>query len=292
MVIFTYSCVICGGTWSSQYGRSSAVCVYCRKTMVEKDSESEWQKKMSNAYSSTHTNIIKNNLLLENNKSRLIDHHARKNKLCNKIFRSDWEKEKNILSNNIHKNQYNIDDFKKIKSFLTKLSESVKKSRIRFNSINIARQQRNLNARELEKRKFQEYIDSFVPNRSDLLIRNIDYKRGNLLENHIRNNWKDNIYKTFNSECFLCHSKDDLTLDHLWLPKNEGGNFVMCIKEGRFLISNILLLCRSCNASKGEAKIEHFFTENQIDELREYQKNLSKLIREDKKLVRVANKWY
>lgn len=58
------------------------------------------------------------------------------------------------------------------------------------------------------------------------------------------------------SECAICHSRENLTLDHIkpvsqWF--NEKG--YMCSKEVRSQwyndTSNLRILCRSCNSSKG-----------------------------------------
>ena len=37
----------------------------------------------------------------------------------------------------------------------------------------------------------------------------------------------------------------------------------MCLRVDRILITNVLLLCRSCNASKGERLVSSFFSVDQ-----------------------------
>lgn len=82
-------------------------------------------------------------------------------------------------------------------------------------------------------------------------IRKKDYKRGNLLDNHFRNIIAPHVLAAFDNKCLVCGVSYDLTLDHFAIPKNEGGNFVLFLKEDNSIEINVVILCRSCNASKG-----------------------------------------
>jgi len=64
-------------------------------------------------------------------------------------------------------------------------------------------------------------------------------------------------YKVFGKECFYCKSKDSLTIDHHY-----------CLNDNNPLtISNAVILCRSCNSSKGIKKPEEFYTVSQLNNL-------------------------
>src|SRR5690606_12382786 len=81
----------------------------------------------------------------------------------------------------------------------------------------------------IEKRQldFRQITESINNDRTEFLSRKVDYKRGNLLDNFVRNELFERIVNMFQIKCVSCERQDELTLDHFWLPKNEGGNFIM-----------------------------------------------------------------
>lgn len=123
-------------------------------------------------------------------------------------------------------------------------------------------------------------------------MRKADYKRGNRIDNHIRARWVGRIAAAYNASCFVCGRLDTLTLDHLWMLKNDGGNFAVCVRDAGALVSNVLLLCRSCNAAKGERTPGHFIPMERLDELLAIQKQLSHQMNADANLQRIAGRWY
>lgn len=155
-----------------------------------------------------------------------------------------------------------------------------------------AKRQASLEAQRHRELRFEHVLSQLKAQRDSLLIRDADYKRGNALENFVRDDWVSAIHEAYSDQCFLCSSTTDLTLDHLWIPKNEGGNLVMLIRDGTLLVSNVLLLCRSCNSAKGETPVKKFFTFDQLDNLLTIQKGLSSKMMTDKRLIRIASRWY
>jgi len=139
---------------------------------------------------------------------------------------------------------------------------------------------------------FIEVINKIEQKREDYLIRNKDYKRGNPLENYINKAWKEKVLFFYTNKCVTCQSEDNFTLDHFWLPKNEGGNFVMLHLESRSLVSNVIPLCRSCNSSKCDKPFQNFFTINQLDYINNIQFEVSKQLMMDPQLCEVASRWY
>jgi 5-methylcytosine-specific restriction endonuclease McrA len=150
----------------------------------------------------------------------------------------------------------------------------------------------HVNVYDQRASQFQDVLNKVKLDRHLLLIRNADYKRGNPLDNFIRSKWNQVIQEFFDGRCFICGASSDLTIDHLWLPKNEGGNFVMCVGESALLMSNLLLLCRSCNAAKGEVPVEQFFSQDQMVEIVDIQRLLSQRMMNDPELRKVAGRWY
>jgi 5-methylcytosine-specific restriction endonuclease McrA len=202
------------------------------------------------------------------------------------------------LRRNISRAEQEINEAEHRLHLCERLPAHVKAARARHRSKRIAVEQRQHATTRvwLEKQgqrasQFQDVLDKVKLDRHLLLIRNKDYKRGNPLDNLIRSKWNQVIQAAFAGRCFICGVSSDLTIDHLWLPKNEGGNFVMCVRESALLMSNLLLLCRSCNAAKGEAPVERFFSPDQMIELVDIQKLLSKPMMNDRELRRVAGRW-
>ena len=67
------------------------------------------------------------------------------------------------------------------------------------------------------------------------------------------------IYQKFNRQCFNCKTRNKLEVDHHYpLSKGYGLSLV-----------NAVLLCRSCNASKGNHMPEEFYTEEKLSQLKE-----------------------
>lgn len=79
-------------------------------------------------------------------------------------------------------------------------------------------------------------------------------------------------YSVFNYECFNCKSTYNLALDHHY-----------CLNDGNPLtIDNAVILCRSCNSSKGTKKPEEFYNKLQL-------KNLNKLFKKAKQTRECKN---
>lgn len=66
------------------------------------------------------------------------------------------------------------------------------------------------------------------------------------------------IKTKFDFQCFKCRSKIDLTLDH----------HVPLAKGGKFIIENVVLLCRTCNGLKADALPDEFYSVEELSVLR------------------------
>jgi len=151
-----------------------------------------------------------------------------------------------------------------------------------------------------EKRKqtsaaFAEKSRSVTPDRYGrelFRIRKKDYKRGNPLDNHFRKALLGEVFGAFRSRCLVCHSARDLTLDHFVIPVNEGGNFVLLLADGTGIRMNLVLLCRSCNSSKGESHYGQFFSPEQLHDAEVYQSCLLEAVLGNEEAMGVIRSWY
>jgi len=67
------------------------------------------------------------------------------------------------------------------------------------------------------------------------------------------------VYKRFQDKCFACNETDNLQIDHHY-PLSSGYSLTL---------DNAVLLCRSCNASKGSRHPDKFYTPGQLNILLE-----------------------
>lgn len=84
-------------------------------------------------------------------------------------------------------------------------------------------------------------------------------ERKNNLDLALTNIEVDLIYKRFLFQCFKCESKNRLEIDHHYSLSSGHG----------LALNNAVLLCRSCNASKGNKDPEDFYTSEQLKCLNE-----------------------
>lgn len=150
---------------------------------------------------------------------------------------------------------------------------------------------RNL-ARQTYEQNLKDVIDKPVYKREEFRIREKDYKRGNTIENYVRNKLRCQIYQWFNNQCIVCQSQEDLTLDHYWLSNNAGGNLIMYHHSKNILVSNVVVLCRSCNSAKSDYSYNEFFTEEQKQQIDGILYEMNKYINQDIEIVSKARKWY
>lgn len=108
---------------------------------------------------------------------------------------------------------------------------------------------------KLEKNK-QWYVNN--PNKRKVIQRR-KARRRRVREMKVEENFMhDNmVYRLFKNECFVCHTRDDLTIDH-HRPLCRGNALD---------IDNAVILCRSCNSTKGTKSPEDFYTKGQLEQL-------------------------
>lgn len=110
--------------------------------------------------------------------------------------------------------------------------------------------------------------------REDYVIQKADYRRGNRVDNYCRSKLWNEIVRAFDGQCACCGGIEGLTLDHYGLTKNEGGNFFLITRGSGALRVNLVVLCRSCNATKAQMPHDHFFGEEQRQHIVECQERV------------------
>ena len=300
-IVYTYFCVVCGSSWhSSKSQQSQPVCRHCYNDLMDAD-EVSLDHRLAQITTQANSKVETARKRVRSLNEKLADvERMQKNpihKLLSRFQRSDPVFK---LRGDISRAENEFEAAEYISHVCEKkLPTNVNAARARYRSKLIALEQRKQAATRLVLEKqnqrasqFQDIINKLKLDRHLLLIRNKDYKRGNALDNFIRSKWDKIIQGFFSDKCFICKANTDITMDHLWIPKNEGGNFVMCVGESCLLMSNILLLCRSCNSAKGELPVERFFSVDQIVELANIQKVISQQMMKDSELRKVAGNWY
>jgi hypothetical protein len=127
--------------------------------------------------------------------------------------------------------------------------------------------------------------------RTQFFIQPRDYKRGNAIDNYFRNKISDIVIAAFGNRCALCGDHDFLTFDHYGLPKNEGGNFVLILADKSSFRVNVAVLCRSCNAMKGQSAHSFNFDDAQQEQVKAGQKVLLEALLRDKKFLSLLKQW-
>lgn len=191
------------------------------------------------------------------------------------------------LQRQLESNQSSIELAKKSAKHIRKRFTESSKYREAWQRRNI---EETTKRRIFQESCLEEYESDYQ--RDYFRFRKKDYKRGNALDNYFRNRIFEKVVEVFNNACVFCESKNNLTLDHYAIPKNEGGNFVLWVEKNGSLKLNLIVLCRSCNAAKGERPYLDFFNAQNLEVFKEYHRKLLELILNDSDCLKVIKKWY
>lgn len=109
------------------------------------------------------------------------------------------------------------------------------------------------------------------------LIQEHDYKRNNLLDKFYAKNYKHILLKECKGKCFFCDSNKNLQLDHFFVPKSKGGNFILKTYDG-FYINNGMILCDICNMKKNDGTFKKFDNFIDYENLNKIQYKMNKIL--------------
>jgi 5-methylcytosine-specific restriction endonuclease McrA len=299
MIVYSHHCQRCRGTWDSNKRKGDVICRRCWDHLLRVDNfevETQCEKIIASAKvncenASQHLNATRQQLSSAQTRDerplRRLLLRYRPNQDIHRLVRRVADAEEWLESS------------KGNRRLAEQLPSRLSGPRARFASkemaraeATLARAEAKLAKQQRQTRAYSAVLGTLVVDRGLLAIGRRDYRRGNAIDNHLRGQWIQRVSEAFGRKCFVCGSADRLTLDHLWLTKNEGGNFVVCLRDAGALVSNVLLLCRSCNAAKGERSIDRLVPSLRIEELVSIQRALSDQMNADTHLRSLATRWY
>jgi hypothetical protein len=150
--------------------------------------------------------------------------------------------------------------------------------------------------RQAETDKHKKFCTSSIKNlqaefeRKNFYIRPEDYRRGNPIDNYFHKITKI-VFGAFDHCCIFCGAADNLTLDHYALSKNEGGNFALILSDKTSIHLNIVVLCRSCNASKAQTGHLLHFNSAQREKAEYCQHALLAHLLGDSRFLKLIKRW-
>lgn len=100
------------------------------------------------------------------------------------------------------------------------------------------------------------------------------------------------IIDCFDGHCLRCNSSHRLEIDHFYIPKVRGGNFVMCVSDRKSISLNIAVLCHKCNFRKGAKDYKRFHSKAEIIKAFNLQEKLLDWIRADDETIRKIQTYY
>ena len=103
----------------------------------------------------------------------------------------------------------------------------------------------------IRQRIAQLAAEAGPPESDQLVITPTDFDRDNEADRGYRKMFLLRLLTHFGNRCPVCDRDDrGLDLDHFFLPKSAGGNFVLLRRDG-VRINNAVPMCESCNRRKG-----------------------------------------
>lgn len=166
----------------------------------------------------------------------------------------------NLIWLKIHK-EHNAGNFSAIEKLISKVPWSE----------NISELIEEIRFFKIEKLKEFSYISSSV---LDYEVNEEDYLRTAAKDKLFVKKYKMDLYEIFNNSCVKTGIKEDIELDHFFVPKSKGGTFLMKRKDGIWVI-NAIILNKKYNIIKGNKKIEEFFSIEELERINFKLKQLS-----------------
>jgi hypothetical protein len=282
MVIYTSVCPICHDTMDSRIDKKYNTCNKCRKKLISGDyTLSRNELKNENMNYLNEINSLNDNIntilaIIKNEDEVFLKGNTRKILIKIKLINMPSHSNEYCEVNNMRKKIKELEAKIFINNYI--ISSKIPEAQIRYRQQQLIEKQK----KEIKDRKKNDNINKAISLkeycRESFNIKKENYNRGNSEDNFVRNYLRDFIYNHFNNQCICCGSMENLTMDHFWLPKNAGGNFFMYHKEFRTYISNVVVLCRSCNSSKSDCDYKEFFTLSQLEQISVIQEKLNKII--------------
>jgi 5-methylcytosine-specific restriction endonuclease McrA len=117
-----------------------------------------------------------------------------------------------------------------------------------------------LEAHKRNKQKYKEKLKTDPGRMYNARIRRQRKRHKKSLDVKLSSRETHYIHEYYQNQCLICKTKEDLTLDH----------YVCLDKGGKFELTNIVLLCRSCNGKKTDKDPEVFYSKEQLHSINEF----------------------
>lgn len=93
-----------------------------------------------------------------------------------------------------------------------------------------------------------------------------DYSRTNPKENYFHKFLKFKLLEAFDNKCAKTLLNTELEMDHFFIPKSHGGNFIMKRKDGKYVL-NAIPLNKEINQQKSNLNYKNFFSDKEIEDI-------------------------
>lgn len=114
------------------------------------------------------------------------------------------------------------------------------------------------------ERRMQQKNGIISDNTDDYIIEASDLERDNDYDPNYKKTYREVLFHLYDNRCPLCQKNQCEHLDHFFIPKCKGGNFIMVTKEGNF-VNNAVPLCSKCNLKKGKNSYKKYFSPEQLE---------------------------
>lgn len=105
-------------------------------------------------------------------------------------------------------------------------------------------------------------------NPSDYVLDQNSHKRYTAREQGSRRAYVLKLLKAFDCRCAVCQADDNgVELDHFFIPKCRGGDFVLTEAATKRKRLNAVPLCMTCNRDKSQRPASDWLSQEQIDSI-------------------------
>lgn len=116
------------------------------------------------------------------------------------------------------------------------------------------------------ERRAQQKNGIISDNIDDYIIEESDRERDNDYDPKYKQKYRAVLFHLYDNLCPLCQKNQCEHLDHFFIPKCKGGNFIMVTNEGNF-VNNAVPLCSKCNLKKGSNSYKKYFSPEQLKDI-------------------------
>jgi hypothetical protein len=109
-------------------------------------------------------------------------------------------------------------------------------------------------------------FDSHYDDVDYYIINDEDFSRSNSREMYFHKFLKFKLLAIFDNKCVKTGKTTEIEMDHFFIPKSHGGNFILKRKDGAYVL-NVIPLHKTVNQEKSNKDYRNIFTPAEIDEI-------------------------